>query len=119
MFIGVAAGSDSTLAMLLMLSLNRLATSAMEHAVLCSPARLPVKLDCCGTAVVGVVGTKGEFCMMVAIGEESSLKCSGEKLLLVPVLPSECPERKSWMQLSSIESIGDVTLLGGDGSQRN
>jgi hypothetical protein len=71
------------LAMLLMLSLNKLATSAMEHTVAAfSPAwPVAVKVDGCTVAVVAVVvsvlvGVDGNelLCIEGAVGDEAWLK---------------------------------------------
>jgi hypothetical protein len=68
------------LAMLLMLSLNKLATSAMEHTVAAfSPAwPVAVKVDGCTVAVVVsvLVGVDGNelLCIEGAVGDEAWLK---------------------------------------------
>ena len=142
---GGSGGSDSTLAMLLMLSLNRLATSAMEQG------------ETFPTGWLGEEDEEGAVVVTVFAKEDGSWRCScvgatvhtgldvgekkdgwavaegveegeGEDLAVVPTSPklvaaemlSEATESRSWMESKScMLSSGDVTLVGGEGSQRN
>ena len=133
-------GTDSTLAMLLMLSLKRLATSAMEQVGLPLPAAATVAnweeeeeeeeegvvtkgegSTCCSAEVevgLGEGEKKGVWTAVVGEVEE------GEEEVVVAspkwVWFSEATESRSWMESRScMLSSGDVTLVGGEGSQRN